>query len=176
MCEWCDQLAKRYRMAEVIPFRDWQPSQGLRTLFEMCAPSLLKDVPTINTDRQMRDLLSLVQRRSAMSSVPLGCSPLAGLLPGMLLANVVAIGLIWIAALRLLTAWLVGIAAGIILGLAVGALVSAVYSGRRFAREKIAEAYFKYDLDPERLDAAAQPHCRRIRVATGKLLTSLAKR
>jgi hypothetical protein len=170
LCELCDELAKPALGVQTIPFADWRQLDGIRSLSERCAPKLVPDAPTLGTEREIGDLLDLVQRRSAMTNVKLGPGPTAGLLLGLLVAIPAALGLIYLADMATGAAWFWSLAIDGFLGLVVGAFAAAVYDGRSYAQMKIVRAYLKYGLDAEELARAAHSQPRRIRLAVEKIL------
>jgi hypothetical protein len=171
LCEWCDEPVKRAPEAGNIPLADWNPGDGLKALFERCAPDLLDDLPSITTKRELRALLSFIERRSALNSFrmeggPAGC----GCLIGIIVAIPVAIALIYLNLAEKWAAWVFTIGAGAFFGAIISAVVAAVAGGRRLARKKVFEMHFKYGVELGKLATAAEGYSRRIRAAAQQLV------
>jgi hypothetical protein len=173
LCELCDQRLTRAPDADAIPHAGWQLGNGVRSLFEMCAPRLVADAPTLATEHEIQDLLRLVERRSSMTNVKLGDAAGAGLILGLVLSVGVAFGLIYLADVGAAIAWCSSLAAGALLGVVIGAVTGAIYDGRKYARLRIMEAYVKYGLDPEKLTATAKSFSFRIRLAVQQLFGAI---
>jgi hypothetical protein len=173
-CDCCGRRGKPSEEALILPFQDWQPTDGVRSLFKKSAPHLLINVPTLRADGELHALLTVVQHGSALHSVELGRGAVIGLLLGMAAFVPVAISLTQVVGVEPVSfVWVVTMVAGGMVGAICGAIVSAIRKGARTAHERIIEAYHKYELDPMKLAAAADSFPRRIRNAAEELLRDL---
>jgi hypothetical protein len=169
LCDCCRQRSKLSNHASIIPFDEWQPTEGIRSLFEKCAPHLLPHLPTLRGDDELKSLLTVARRRSTQITV--GPGAFVGLLVGLAAMTPVALVMTLIAHLEPVGfVWFLTLSAGMLLGAVVGGIVSAVAKKRTKARGILAEACAKYGLDPVRLASAADSFPRRIRLAAEALL------
>jgi hypothetical protein len=164
-CDWCGTGANPMPEAQVIPRGRWSYAEGVRALFEKCAPALLAHAPQLTADDDLRPLLSWVQRRSSVDSVDIGVGVIEGALVGAVLGVGVALYVLaqgGYDAIRTVMLWL---PLGGVAGMVVGATAEAVLKGRKVAREMIAAAYLKYRLNPVRLTDLSHSYRARVRSA-----------
>lgn len=167
LCDRCGRPAPPAREARIIHRRDWSPDQGLRVLFERCAPGLIDHVPRLTAPEELRGLLTWAEQRSAMGQV--NC------LPGLILGFTAGLALSM--AGGLLGAGLGGMNVGVLVGLGVGVLFAVLIGpavggiawsrleGRKVARKLIAAPYYKYQLDGTMLTELSWSYSDRIQRA-----------
>ncbi len=169
-CDWCDRPVTPLPEALAIPLDAWSAAQGIQALFDKCGVGTQLQVPRMDSDSDIQSLLSWVQRRSALTRVNLGSGPRLGTLVGAGLGLVIGIGVAILGPFDRIRAVFLSLGAGLVLGLIVGVTYEVIVRGRHYASEKIAVAYHKYQLDPERLTALSQSYKGRIRAAVAFVL------
>lgn len=164
-CDWCGEPLLPWPDSQTVPVTAWSYSDGLNALVATCAPDLVRKTPVLSTADQCRAFLRFVRKRSSIEAVDVSFGLTSGLWIGTLVSVALGYFVGWPDApdrfQDFFRWWLVGL----LVGAVVGSAVDGIRLTRRVARDLVAQAYRKYQMDPEQLLAVSASFPRRVRAA-----------
>jgi hypothetical protein len=163
VCDCCDSMATPAPEARTHRLDGWTYDDGLRRLFELCAPNLLSECPYKSTEVEIGKLLKRVKSRTSVNALEIGPGMIFGALIGGAFGLIAGIVAASIEQLSVVGMAIGGILGGGFVGGLVGSFVSIRMQGRKMAKKMIRKISRKYQLPPDQLIAAARRYPSRIR-------------
>lgn len=170
-CDWCQNEAGPAPEARVIPLDAWSPAQGMKSLFEKCAPALQARIPQRTSDSELHAMLTWITQQTSINAIDIGIGLLGGFLVGAGLGFMVGFAIASGEEYDPVRAPFIWCATGGAIGSILGSAIEAVLKGRKAARRMMEAAYHKYRLNGDRLTELARSYPGRIRSALRFALT-----